>query len=225
MTAVVAPRAAPLFPERLRDADSSMSPALRSHRPMISGSHSPIFGKRPRGRPSPRCEIWFTLTLKNDARILTYTSALHDQLVADLTAFIPGQDFITKCMFQHLPTIAIQNSVAAGGNVMGVKRQQHNGILFHAIAMVMTNEQETFVYHKVKMWVDSVAEFARGIEGGLLEWRYLNYANKIQDPRATYGEENIKGMQGVAAKYDPDQVFQRLCPGGFKVSAIGTPSK
>ncbi|KAH6628164.1 hypothetical protein F5144DRAFT_578139 [Chaetomium tenue] len=175
--------------------------------------------------PGMMREIWFTLTLKNDARILTYASALHDQLVADLTAFIPGQEFITKCIFQHLPTVAIQNSVAAGRNVMGVERQQHNGILFHAISMVMTNEQEAFAYEKVKTWVDSVEEFSRGIEGGLLEWRYLNYANKTQDPMATYGEENIRLMQGVAAKYDPEEVFQRLCPGGFKVLAIGAQRK
>ena len=104
---------------------------------------------------------------------------------------------------------------------MGVERQPHNGVLFLATAMVKTPEQEAFVYTKVKAWADSVAKFARGIEGGLLEWRYLNYADKSQDPMASYGEANIKLMKQVAAKHDPSQVFQKLCPGGFKVSEIG----
>ena len=104
---------------------------------------------------------------------------------------------------------------------MGVERQLHNGIMFLATAMVKTPEQEAFAYPKVKAWVDSVAEFSRGIDGGLLEWRYLNFADKTQDPMASYGEANIKLMKEVAAKYDPEQVFQKLCPGGFKVSQIG----
>lgn len=159
--------------------------------------------------------------MKNDPRILAHASALHDQLVADLTAFIPEQDFITQCGFQPLPTTFGQNSLAAGGNVMGVERQPHNGVLFLATAMVKTPEQEAFAYPKVKAWVEAVEDFARGIEGGLLEWRYLNFAGKTQNPLATYGEANIRLMKEVAAKYDPEQVFQKLCPGGFKLSQIG----
>ncbi|KAK4234829.1 6-hydroxy-D-nicotine oxidase [Achaetomium macrosporum] len=170
--------------------------------------------------PAQMHDIWFTLSLKNDPRILAYASAVHDKLVADLTAFIPEQDFVTQCLFQPLPTIFGQNSVAAGGNVMGVERQPHNGILFLATAMLKTPEQEAFAYHKVKAWVESVKEFAQGIEGGLLEWRYLNYADKSQDPLASYGEANLELMREVAAKYDPDGVFQRLCPGGFKLSEV-----
>jgi hypothetical protein len=158
--------------------------------------------------------------LKNDPRILAHASALHDQLVADLIAFIPAQDFVTQCLFQPLPTVFGQNSAAAGGNVMGVERQPHNGILFLATAMVKTPEQEAFAYPKVKAWVDSVREFAAGIEGGLLEWCYLNYADKSQDPLASYGEENLKLLREVAGRYDPGEVFQKLCPGGFKISEV-----
>ncbi|KAK3307410.1 uncharacterized protein B0T15DRAFT_492889 [Chaetomium strumarium] len=170
--------------------------------------------------PAKLHDVWFTLSLKNDPRILAHASAVHDKLVADLKDFIPEQDFVTQCLFQPLPTVFGQNSIAAGGNVMGVERQPHNGILFLATAMVRTPEQEAFAYPKVKAWVESVSEFARGIDGGLLEWRYLNYADKSQDPLATYGEANLRLMREVAAKYDPDGVFQRLCPGGFKLSEV-----
>ncbi|KAL2200173.1 hypothetical protein P885DRAFT_28222 [Corynascus similis CBS 632.67] len=166
-------------------------------------------------------DIWFTLSFKNDPRILAHASALHDQLVADLIAFIPEQDFVTQCLFQPLPALLGQRSVAAGGNVMGVDQQPHNGVLFLATAMVRTPEQEAFAYPKVKAWVDSVSEFARGIEGGLLPWRYLNYADKSQDPIASYGEDNVKFLREVAARYDPGEVFQKLCPGGFKLSEVG----
>jgi hypothetical protein len=36
----------------------------------------------------------------------------------------------------------------------------------------------------------------------------------------SYGVENLKKIKAAAAKYDPDQVFQKLCPGGFKISTV-----
>ena len=84
--------------------------------------------------------------------------------------------------------------------------------------MVRTPEQEGFAYPKVKSWVQSVKDFATTIVNGDLEWVYLNYADKSQDPLASYGVENVTKMRDVAAKYDPNQVFQKLCPGGFKLS-------
>jgi hypothetical protein len=104
---------------------------------------------------------------------------------------------------------------------MGVERQPHNGVLWLATAMVKTAEQEAFAYPKVKAWVEGVKEFAQTIEGGLLEWRYLNYADKSQDPLASYGEGNLTLLRDVAGRYDPEAVFQKLCPGGFKISEVG----
>jgi hypothetical protein len=106
---------------------------------------------------------------------------------------------------------------------MGVERQTDNGVLFLATAMVKTPEQEAFAYPRVKAWVDAVREFARGVEGGggLFEWCYLNYADKSQDPIGSYGEGNVKLLREAAARYDPEGVFQTLCPGGFKISAVG----
>lgn len=64
--------------------------------------------------------VMFTLSFKNDARILSRASELHDQLVKDLMGLIPEGDFTTQCAFHPLPTVFSQHSVDAGGNVMGV---------------------------------------------------------------------------------------------------------
>jgi len=34
---------------------------------------------------------------------------------------------------------------------------------------------------------------------------------------AGYGEESLERMKGVSKKYDPEGVFQRGVPGGFKL--------
>ncbi|KAF4962282.1 hypothetical protein FSARC_9635 [Fusarium sarcochroum] len=170
--------------------------------------------------PANYYDTWFTSCFKNDIRIITKASELHDKLVQELKEFIPDGNFITQCLFQPLPTLFGQRCVEAGGNVMGVERHKSNGILFLAVVMANTPEQEAFARPKVQAWIQEVREFAATIEGGNLEWTYLNYADKSQDPLGSYGAENIKKMKDAAAKYDPEEVFQKLVPGGFKISDV-----
>lgn len=53
-----------------------------------------------------------------------------------------------------------------------------------------------------------------------MPYLYLDYADKTQDPLASYGSDNIAKMKAVAKKYDPSGVFQDLVPGGFKISKV-----
>ncbi|KAI0185945.1 hypothetical protein EV127DRAFT_514865 [Xylaria flabelliformis] len=173
--------------------------------------------------PTDYHDIWFTATFKNDARIVRKAVELHESLVADLQAHIPDGDFWTQCLFQPLPKLFGENSAKSGGNAMGVERQKVDGLLFQAAAMVRTPEHEAFAYPKIKAWLEAVREFATAeVDGGLLDWTYLNYADRSQDPLRSYGAANVKRLKDVAVRYDPDGVFQNLCPGGFKISPIRT---
>ncbi|KAJ4390925.1 hypothetical protein N0V93_004524 [Gnomoniopsis smithogilvyi] len=160
--------------------------------------------------------VMFTLSFKNDARILTRASELHDQLVQDLLVLIPEGDFTTQCAFHPLPKVFSQHSVNAGGNVMGIERNEHDGIVFAAAVFLKTAEQEAVVYPRVAAWIEGIKSYAESIDG-MLEWRYANYADRSQNPLASYGEEGVAMLRAAAAKYDPEQVFQTLCPGGFKI--------
>jgi hypothetical protein len=46
---------------------------------------------------------------------------------------------------------------------------------------------------------------------------YMNYAALQQSVIESYGAENVAKLQAVSQKYDPDQVFQILQPGYFKL--------
>lgn len=48
---------------------------------------------------------------------------------------------------------------------------------------------------------------------------YLNYAGEFQDVLKGYGAVSIATMKTLSKKYDPKQMFQKLVPGGYKVSA------
>ncbi|RYP24613.1 hypothetical protein DL765_000439 [Monosporascus sp. GIB2] len=175
------------------------------------------------GQAKDYYNTWFTATFKNDDRIVAKAAELHDKLVEELKAFIPDGDFITQCLFQPFPQLIGQLSAAAGGNIMGIDQQRHNGLLWLAVTQVRTPEQEAFAYVRVRDWVRDVRQFAATIEGNL-EWTYLNYADGSQDPLASYGPENVRLMADVAAKYDPEGVFQTLSSGGFKLSNTKLPN-
>ncbi|KAI1442043.1 FAD-binding domain-containing protein [Annulohypoxylon stygium] len=170
--------------------------------------------------PENYYNTFFTATFKNDASIVAKASELHARLVEELQRAVPDGDFITQCLIQPLPKLYGELSKKSGGSIMGVEDQTVNGLLFVAVVMVKTPEQEAFVYPKVKAWVDDLRKFASTIENGNLPWIYMNYADKSQDVLGSYGIENVMKMKDAAANYDPKQIFQKLCPGGFKISHV-----
>lgn len=146
---------------------------------------------------------------------------LHEELVEELKAYVADGDFITNCIFQPIPTSVAEHSVAAGGNIMGLERNSGNAILFQLSVMMKTAEQAAFVYPKSQAAVRAIKEFADSLDGGLMrDWLYINYADKSQDVLRSYGVENVRKMKEVATRYDPDQVFQKLCLGGWKISDV-----
>jgi hypothetical protein len=145
---------------------------------------------------------------------------LHEHVVEDLKTIVPEGNFLTECLFQPLPMQFGRRSAERGGNIMGISEQLEDGVLWVAIVVVEKPEHETAAYPKLQAWGEAVREYASSIENGLLPWVYMNYADKSQQPLASYGLENVKKLRNAAAKYDPGEVFQKLCPGGFKISDV-----
>jgi hypothetical protein len=52
-------------------------------------------------------------------------------------------------------------------------------------------------------------------------WLYINDADKGQNVFAGYTKENVRALQRIREKYDPERVFTDLMPGGWKVADVG----
>ncbi|KAI2815744.1 hypothetical protein CBS63078_9936 [Aspergillus niger] len=66
--------------------------------------------------------------------------------------------------------------------------------------------------------VDTISKTVQSLaktKGTLLDFKYMTFDTCSQKVLGSYGAENIKLMQEVAAKYDPEGVFQKLQNGGF----------
>lgn len=168
-------------------------------------------------------QIWFTGTFRNDPRIVAKAATLHEELVETVKGSIAKDgDFWALCLFQPLPKTMTQRG--SSDNSLGLSRQQHDGLLLQTTVMVRTPGQEAMAYPKCKAFMDTMRAFARsadmGVEDGNLDWEYINYADGSQNPLASYGAEHVKRLKAVSLEYDPEQVFQNLCPGGFKLAHL-----
>lgn len=162
------------------------------------------------------------MTFKNDASIVLKASELQRELAKDLMDKVPSGDFTSHIAFQPLPLFFMKQSRAANstGNVLGLDRNTHDGILIQAAVSVRTPELEAWARPRLGALIEELRAFAGTVEGGVIPWIYLNYAHPSQEVLQSYGPENVRRIREVAARYDPEGAFQRLCPGGFKISAV-----
>lgn len=58
-------------------------------------------------------------------------------------------------------------------------------------------------------------------EGRALEYIFMNDASFDQDVIGHYGEQSVRRMREVLGRWDPEGVWERLVPGGFKVPKVG----
>lgn len=134
-------------------------------------------------------------------------AALSDLERADLTMVI-----------QPMSSLAIKVAEEKGGNPLGLQSMGHQWFL--VMADYKNAADEDRVRASVKKIVDVVEETAKK-EGVWLSFKYSNYSSRDQDPLASYGEENLARLREIAAKYDPERVFQVLQNGGWLLSRAG----
>ncbi|RYP74051.1 hypothetical protein DL771_003240 [Monosporascus sp. 5C6A] len=169
--------------------------------------------------PAGQHDIWFTLTFKLDIRIAMKSTEVFERFVEHLKTVIPDGNFTHHMILQPLPASFAKHSVANGGNVLGLDRVHDDCILFLTVLQVATPQLSEILYPTYKAAIEEVESYAKSVDGNI-EFRYLNYCDSSQDPLGSYGKENIKKMRDAAAKYDPDGVFQKRVPAGFKISKV-----
>ncbi|RYP70438.1 hypothetical protein DL771_005479 [Monosporascus sp. 5C6A] len=128
--------------------------------------------------------------------------------------------FIFSFGFHPLTKALLENSEKAGGNAKAIPPS--DGPLFVLLInpIWMLPEDDNRIFTAVE---NLVAEFrALASEKGLLH-RYIfpNYAYQKDDIIAGYGEESVSKLWETGLKYDPEGIFQKGVPGGFKLPQHG----
>ncbi|CRK25897.1 hypothetical protein BN1708_014363 [Verticillium longisporum] len=160
--------------------------------------------------------VWFTLTFKNDERVIQKSAELHEKLVAEMLETVPTNELGTQNLFQPIPKFFAEIGESRGGNVLGLDQVEGDSLMWLLACTVTKPEHETLLHEKGLEMKAAVEEFANSIDA-LRPWVYINYADPTQDPISSYGEGNVEFLQRVSAKYDPIGMFQRRMRSGFKL--------
>lgn len=116
--------------------------------------------------------------------------------------------------FQPVPHVLYSKDASA--NVLGLGRFEDDliNLLFTLIwPSPLDNER---VYARMRKLEADLIQLAKDM-GIYNEWVYLNYASQWQDPIHRYGDAEVAFMKSVSKQYDPQGIFQKAVPGGFKL--------
>lgn len=172
--------------------------------------------------------VWLTMTVKNDARIMKHANVLFATLKQDIDAIFPPPDESTSgdicsaIFWQALPKLYHDMGRGRSQNVLGLDTLDGDALICQFTGMCKTLEQEQVLREKGQELVDQVKAYSESI-GGQLDWLYVNYADTKQNPLASYGKENVEFLKAVAQKYDPEGVFQTVAASTFNISDVDLP--
>ncbi len=131
------------------------------------------------------------------------------------------EGFIFSFGFHPLTKALLRNSEKAGGNAMAIPSS--DGPLFVLLINPIWTlpEDDKRVFSEVGHFVAELRRLAA--EKGLLH-RYIftNYGYQKDDIIAGYGEDSVAQLRETSKKYDPEGIFQKSVPGGFKLPRMST---
>jgi hypothetical protein len=123
--------------------------------------------------------------------------------------------FFFQPIQSYIGQIAQQN----GGNMLGLDGLEYSAIMWTGGVATTSKTSLAIAQTGLNTLTMKIKNFAESLHGKA-DLVYLNYADPDQDPLGSYGFDNVNFMRDVAARYDPDGVFQTRFPGGFKLSKV-----
>ncbi|KAK1243480.1 hypothetical protein MKX07_004108 [Trichoderma sp. CBMAI-0711] len=161
-------------------------------------------------------QTYWTFTVQNSACLMTELVEIYLEEVAsvkDIAGIVPS------IVFQLITTDMSQYFSRDGGNPLGLDGQGPLNLVNIAISWSSAADDKR-VMAAAQNIVDRSTTTActQGLDHPYL---YQNYASYQQDVFASYGKENLAKLRSISARYDPQQVWQQLQPGYFKLWRLG----
>ena len=157
--------------------------------------------------------FYATLTIKPDVALM---KELHQVWLKTLEPLRPLQGLIFSFSYFPFTKALLTNSKKAGDNAKDIDPADGPllGILINPIWDLAEDDQR--VYSALEELMQSLKRIASD-KGMLHRYIFTNYGHYKENVLGGYGESSVQRMQAVSKKYDPDGIFQKAVPGGFKL--------
>ncbi|KAK8098735.1 FAD-binding domain-containing protein [Apiospora kogelbergensis] len=164
---------------------------------------------------SGKRQFWTSLTIKPDVSLM---EAFYARWQETLDQVKDADGFIFSFGFHPLTKSLLESSAKAGGNAMAIPAL--DGPLFVALINPIwsSTSDDGRILAAVEKLVTDLRQMAEK-KGLLHRYIFTNYGFQNDDVIVGYGAESSQRLRETSARYDPDGIFQKGVPGGFKLSS------
>lgn len=164
-------------------------------------------------------QLFFTTSFRLDKSMIVEAAKLFETAIESLKN-IPG--FVLSLTLQPLTKQMLEvsrRSAGGRGNSVGLNPDDGPLVIGLLNSVHENAEDDSTVVAAVQSLLNQIE--ALSAEKGLAaRYRFMNYAYKGTPVLESYGPVSVAELKAVSKKYDPDQFFQKVVTGGFKISAV-----
>ena len=163
--------------------------------------------------PPGRRQVFATTTIENDAATISAAHAAYSDAIASIRR-VRVKGLLWTIVLQPLLSDWIRKGDA---NPLGLDDCTHKSLVIVSFTVNWDERRDDdFVKTLTRRTVEQIDAFAMAHRTSH-PYRYLNYCAEWQRPFEGYGEKNLRFLQDVSRRYDPEGLFQKGCAGGFKL--------
>ncbi|KAI3400702.1 hypothetical protein diail_1911 [Diaporthe ilicicola] len=156
---------------------------------------------------------YMNTTVKADVPTLMEAYEIYKNALGPLKA---AEGLTTSFTLQAYPKSLLDKTASAGGNSLGIDPQDGPLMSILILSFWQNKEDDDKIHSTFKGVIEAVDKDA-ATRGTAVPYKYMNYAAPFQDPIGSYGKDNKARLQAVSKKYDPQGLFQKGVPGGWKL--------
>lgn len=160
-----------------------------------------------------RC-AYMNLSVTADVATL---KAASDIYMAAVEPIKDAAGLICSFTLQPYAVSLLEESVAKGGNSLGLLPKDGPVVSVLLLTYWASKDDDERIIAAFKGALEKIRAVAQE-KGSLRDYVYLNYSFNFQDPIGSYGEDNQRALREAGKKYDPEGLFRKGVPGGFKFS-------
>jgi hypothetical protein len=164
------------------------------------------------GQSKIRC-LYMNLCVKADVETLVSGGDIWCQ---ELEPVKDVAGLMCSYTLQPYPISQLEKTSENGGNVLGLNPSDGPVVNILLLSYWADSQDDERVTGFMKEALKGIEDNAR-TRNQLVPFIYWNYAFSHQEALSSYGEENVRKLQEASKRYDPEGLFQKACPGGFKL--------